>query len=65
MSNVALIDRVPHVHDEAAMRGRPKTELVLTEDEHEQLTASCSEMSSLRSADGRKTGALQGAGSVM
>jgi transposase len=36
---VAEVSRVPCAHDEAAMRGRPKAQLVLTEDEREQLTA--------------------------
>ena len=32
------VDRVPCGHDEAAMRGRPKAQPVLSEAEHEQLT---------------------------
>src|SRR5512132_2240762 len=35
----AEVSRVPCAHDEAAMRGRPKAQLVLTEDERERLTA--------------------------
>src|SRR5438105_6829307 len=37
--HAAEVSRVPCAHDEAAMRGRPKAQLVLTENEREQLTA--------------------------
>jgi transposase len=37
--SAAEVSRVPCAHDEAAMRGRPKAQLVMTEDERERLTA--------------------------